>query len=504
MPYKITYAKKHIFLFNSFLLENKNKYVLARLHLEIANLTAFVGYNTINDNEASKILTEGLEQINSIENLGFPRKTMKLESYKIAGEIHLNLFFILKNEPHFKETIENYDHLFKAKHYFSKLINENNAHSLPLSKEKHLDIFLKYSETVLQLSRYVEPLYFLDFIKNNAISPKYNGSYSIANFALKEAIKENTCNNTHPLLLIDILEFANNALNSKKHIDKRNIKLLEETIKDSDATLSQYCNDFGETIQELKHRYLCNIDKIQEYDDYEQFKLEHHLVLNEHALYCNCKYALDDNLTIKAGCEHTKIDWLKNFEFDLIDMIHTFCESRKNYYDGIKALENYDYSSNDIIQTPAVQKLRNSFKDCFSAFDKIAFDINLAMGKPVKKVFFHTFFDANKVKEIINNTPNNLYLIALFSIAKDFNDAYGKEELHYHKKWRNEIEHNSFRLISPNADIKKLEIEYPDTFLLPLEVFKNVALLTLYHCKSAIFSFAWAMRKLSKIHDSKT
>ena len=113
----------------------------------------------------------------------------------------------------------------------------------------------------------------------------------------------------------------------------------------------------------------------------------------------------------------------------------------------------FSHQATDLIQ---------SFKICFSILDKIATACNLAWSVTNEKVHFHTYFKRKDVKQKIDNLPNNLFAIALFSISQEFDVQSPYAGFYAYKDWRNAAEHQNLYLVSEEKNILKKKKNYPN------------------------------------------
>jgi LA2681-like HEPN len=155
-----------------------------------------------------------------------------------------------------------------------------------------------------------------------------------------------------------------------------------------------------------------------------------------------------------------------------------------------------------------VEKLRMSFRMCFGIFDKIAHGICYFFDLPKKKnenIYFENFWNTGKCPERWNKLKDlrNPHLVALYSIANDFNSGQG--EFHFYKLWRNKLEHNNLILVDKTDEMDLLRLFDDEEFIskASFSFFKEQALHLLQICCSAIYSYAYVIRTESMQSDNE-
>ncbi len=111
-------------------------------------------------------------------------------------------------------------------------------------------------------------------------------------------------------------------------------------------------------------------------------------------------------------------------------------------------------------------------------------------------IYFNSFWESKKCPgrwEILKNLRNP-HLVALFSIANDFNNNGG--EFNFYKQWRNKLEHNNLILVNNINEPDLFELFDDENFISKIGVafFKEQAMHLLQMCCSAIYSYAYAIR----------
>jgi tetratricopeptide (TPR) repeat protein len=238
----------------------------------------------------------------------------------------------------------------------------------------------------------------------------------------------------------------------------------------------------------------------EQQSSYIKFCLDNYLMLNEHSVYCKCNKSAGDDLSIGRVAAVFKSCKVPKLELLLNRLKAEFAFARKLYYESLGETETeetiyYDLGENEVIGANA-EKLRASFKACFSIFDKIAhgicffYDLREKANEPI---YFNSFFE-NKTRWQKIKDRRNPHLTALYSIASDFNRKEG--EFGFYKEWRNTLEHNLFVLTSDGeyADPFKIFADTGFVQQVSFDFFREQVLHLLQMCRSAIFSYAYCIR----------
>lgn len=483
-----------------------NKDCLDYVRISQGNLLHFLGERT----ESIELLQKALDKTSIDQNnLNASFKTAFLF---IRGKICLHLYAVKFNNGHLDNTkLENYGDLFEAKKHFSILLNMYLSDKSIANSVNIGTALLHYCMILGHLSRYVESFSLLDELGLKHTDLKEN--IALARFLMLQKIAENTCDTTNPFMLIRLEELLDISIESP-NLYKRNHLLLEETRKDIETKLEKCMLLNNVTKEELKlFSHQAKIES-EKYNHHQKFIQNNHLTLNEHSLYCECKDAIIDNLTINSACEHTKTEKTEKYQLLIKKIILDFDNARKTYFRATeKASSSSLYKTStksqidkgNVLMTPETNELISSFSKCFSILDKIASGVNSVFEietdiKKKKKIFFNSFFRRNDVKRIINREPNNLFLIAMYSISQDLDKANRFSDFSQYKDWRNAIEHDQFYLVSDDANIEELHkasIHEDVDFFVHETEFRNKTMYMLQLCKSAIFTFTWLIRKAS-------
>lgn len=270
----------------------------------------------------------------------------------------------------------------------------------------------------------------------------------------------------------------------------------------------------GFSIDEVDKEFAISIEEKEAHTPYRKFCLDNFLTLSEHAIYCPCSAASKDDLSIGYPGVYLLHEKLPKMELTLNRIKSEFSLSRKLFYEASIELENpqkddvvyMDLYEEEVIGL-ASEKLRTSFRMCFGIFDRIAHAICYFFElrqSPNEDIYFEKFWYNPKKPERWQkiNQLSNIHLSALYSIACDLNDRSG--EFGLYKEWRNRLEHEIMILRNDEASPDLLKVLEDETFLNshPIITFQNNALHLLRLCRSAIFSFAYAIRQ-EVIRDEK-
>lgn len=254
----------------------------------------------------------------------------------------------------------------------------------------------------------------------------------------------------------------------------------------------------------IEDEHLQNEQEYEKHNEFRKFCIDNFLSLNEHSIYCKCSQASIDDLSIVHGSISLYGNKVGKMELLLNRLKSEFSLARKLYYEGA-ILDNSDEGVNyselmdgEIIGEQ-VEKIRTSFRLCFGIFDKIAHGVCYFFELPKAKnenIYFNSFWESNKcperwlkVKDLLNP-----HLVALFSIANDFN--YNQGEFSFYKHWRNKLEHNNLILVDRVDDPDLFKLFEDDSFVskAAFSFFKEQALHLLQICCSAIYSYVYVIR----------
>ncbi|MBE4779548.1 hypothetical protein HJ167_18335 [Vibrio parahaemolyticus] len=248
--------------------------------------------------------------------------------------------------------------------------------------------------------------------------------------------------------------------------------------------------------------------EFESFSEYRKFCVTNNLTLSEHGLYCNCSVVERDELVIPTN-KGLYGDFVIPMELVLNRLKSEFSLARRMYFEYITDhdAQGVDYETcysnlhNDEVVSINVEKLRTTFKHCFSILDKIAvatcelYDIY----PKNNKVYFPSFWqlDQNNRREKFESIKNP-GLLALYSIATDLNERKDGQWSFY-KIIRNYLEH--LFLVVHKEDIP---IDMYDSYKFKEKIhfvkesdFVEHCELLMQFTRSAIFSFVFMVRHKS-------
>lgn len=241
--------------------------------------------------------------------------------------------------------------------------------------------------------------------------------------------------------------------------------------------------------------------------EYRRFCLDNFLSLSDHGIYCKCNGSEIDDLSI-PNANGISGDFIEPMEKLLNRIKSEFGFARRLYYEYLSIPEDeqsfFEAGFSELYDSEIlgcnIEKLRTSFRLCFSILDKIGIGVCEmfdAYPNNSKEIYFTNMWrldndpDRSKFFSKLKN-PN---LLALYSIASDLNE-HKSGEWSFFKEYRNALEHD-FAVIYEGSEIPntsedfsfKKEIKY-----IHKNDFESNLLLMLQLTRSAIFSFAYAVR----------
>lgn len=366
------------------------------------------------------------------------------------------------------------------------------------SAEKMSNTVVLLSGIFAHLHRWFEPFYYLGFsekvIKNNP-----NVFYIKARILTE--IMQKTCLDYNGLLLLKIIDNSKLAIKYQKFENHPQKDQLNEIIKDCLERLK----DGDQSIKELKSEHGRISNNLKDYTPYESFCLNNQMYMNEHSIFCSCSRALKDDLTIETLHEHTKIEWVKEYERILDGLVSDFIVSRNLFYKSQEKTNMYGFPSERLGRKNGRDNLKksllkSSFKQAYSILDQIGFatlkvfDIDYEkkleeIGEGDTMLYFLNIWKKPLFGEEHYN--QNFYLTSLYSIAKDL-DKTKYSALSEFKLIRNSMEH---KIIEFGAEKKRISGNH---WIYETEdiQFKTKSLLVL--TKSAILTFKNIIRHQSK------
>jgi hypothetical protein len=414
---------------------------------------------------------------------------------------------LIKNdEPLF--SFEKTELLIQSKYYLWKLYIH---HIEGKSKLDKLD--LSHCLTILsmclgELSRWFEPLYYLaeagSHLKNNP-----NVSYSKA--LILETVKEKTCLNFNAVLILAIIDSCREAIKRPTILSQQ-----KDQLEKIETASRKFLVIQKQTVKKIRSHKARIENAYRKYNKYKKFCIDSQLFLNEHALFCNCSKATTDNFRIETKHEHTKIEWVRPFEDFLDVLVADFALARQNYYyslNGVKVPDiigkKYSRHQGDSLVKAAL--LKSSFRTLYSLLDQICYGIfNVFEIDPEQalknkypqedyqpKLYFLNMWDFELLDAKLFS--DNFYLISLYSISRDLSNAKFAA-LKDFKTIRNAMEHKLF-FVSTDSTVSTNLYRGASCYTKDelLEKSKILMLLT----KSAIFSFAYLIRRQSKLIEKK-
>ncbi|MGR5155222.1 LA2681 family HEPN domain-containing protein [Vibrio owensii] len=301
--------------------------------------------------------------------------------------------------------------------------------------------------------------------------------------------------------------------------------LIENVVENYEYYNSLFLKNIGESCENID---LEIEDKAQtkkeaeQLSEYRKFCLDNDLSLSEHSVYCICEVSKVDDLNILSRApgpgniaeNEFVLNRLKS-EFSFARrMFFEYQKTEKSIFEELYLESNFSELNDGEILGIKIEKLKASYKQCFSILDKIANGVcqefNLAPDEKNCKIYFNSFWRLEKKEEQYKRN-NYKGISALYSIALDINEKkINKGGLHHLKHHRNKIEHDFFSIFKNTQDINealyKNQNFKENIITLTLGEFENDTLLLLKLTRSAIFSFALAVRekseKLKNIIDS--
>lgn len=289
-------------------------------------------------------------------------------------------------------------------------------------------------------------------------------------------------------------------------LDHRSHKMINEIIKGydfackSDLTPSLWKPYYLKKTEYLRNQLSQNNEEIDDLETqkeyfsmsiFRQWCVKENLTLNTHGLYCSCIINERDTLTLFENIiANTDII---NFEQYLNRVKSEFSLLRVLYFESLNHDSSpIDYETcyselneNEIININS-EKLRTSFRLCFSILDKLAIVIckyfNFAI---TKTTYFHNFWKTNKIEL---EKSDNFGLIALYSIIQDLNDK-AQGEFGFYKEWRNSLEHNLLFIVPNNSKYTTDD----DHVYIEIDHFKNNLKNLIQITRSAIFSTVFTL-----------
>lgn len=362
------------------------------------------------------------------------------------------------------------------------------------NKEKNLEmkILINLSNSLVNVSRLVEGLQFLDIVLR-------------ANSSFPQALISKG-DNLHYLMQVTNCAVTVSLFTQIYFCYDQGIKtnalpssILKRCIHHREQTLNKV-QELGFNVNDIEMEIGESEKEFNTLSSFRKYCITNFLTLNEHGIYCNCVATEKDDLQI--GVKHGIFtgDVVPKLELLLNRIKSEFALARWMYYQSLKAetlLEN-DAQFSELLDGEIInsktEMQRTSFRLCYGILDKIALGICKLYNLKNKRIHFETFWDEPKRNQELNEIKN-IHLNALYSLACDLNTETG--ELKQFKNWRNKLEHNLLVLkdISKNdIDIFKIFSDEEFVAVVDAEDFKDKTLHLMQLTRAAIFSYVYCVR----------
>lgn len=450
---------------------------------------------------------KAIESPNLKENLFCKHNVWTSLIYSEALIKHFNLF----KQEESKFSSDETEKLIKAKSCLWKIYVQHLERKHTLNQLDLSHCLTLLSATLMELSRWFEPLYYLNIAKEK-LNHNTNAIYSRA--LLLEAIKDKTCLNYSGLLLLKIIDTCMEAYKLPQTLAEQRSQL---------KTLERKCRsdirNYNLNLKTLRKHKSKVKKSTNQYNKYKKYCIENQLYLNEHSFYCECEKAIIDNLKIETSHQHTKIEWVKQFNSILDIAIYDFVIARYSFYNSfeeVKAPNLYTSVDKKIESIIGIKNalIKNSFKTLYSILDQIAHGIFQVMEidyisklenkfpdiNERPKIYFLNMWDDNLELFDDKHFEENIYLTSLYSISRDLSKKK-YASLSSFRKLRNAMEHKALYVVKAKSEFdfyksKGEEVCYKHELV---EKTKILMLLT----KSAIFSFTYLVRHQSYLVNEK-
>jgi len=450
---------------------------------------------------SSETLTNIIKEIESPEIKGRMFNHHSFLAKYIYADTLFTLYNIENENVDGKFSQENIERLLKAKCYLLKIYSQHVDKKNILKENQIEDTTVMLASCLAQLSRWFEPLYYLNQLKK---SGNDNPNIDYLNALNLEAIKDKTCLDYNGLLLLEIIESCSRVRKNPNHHPVQ----LDQTSK-----IEKQCRNYLKTnktsIPPLRKHKMQYDKGVQELGHYKMFCIEHQLFLNEHSFFCSCNSSTRDDLSPVTKHSHTQIEWVDQFHLIIDSIVFDFVSARHSYYRANKDTPLEGHFSSYIKRPNAksgirASLLKSSFRQCYSILDQIGTSIFQVLNIPHEKILKEKFKDGHQQPpkmyflnmwdyglfddEMFNK---NIYLISLYSLAKDL-DKTSFSALKEFKKIRNLLEHQHL-LVSDDLEthLGNNRINYEDL----LQKTNLLLMIT----KSAIYSLNNLIRRQSKL-----
>jgi tetratricopeptide (TPR) repeat protein len=454
-----------------------------------AGLFIDLGFETY-DKEAAeagvKILTESEEYFNGV---------LSKQSYNYCFANGMSaLYRIQKNQENVLPTLEMVKpFLAQAKNYYFKAYKEIDLSAI---NGIDLQILTNLGNNLSNSGRIIEAIRLYNSVLK--VNPDFAQSLIGCAENLDYWLRISFCPNTISLYL-KVFTLFEKGLHFG--LMPPNQTAYSKTQREKYRTLLSKAEfDFSNIEQELK----LNAEEYEQHSSLRKFCINNYLTLNEHSNYCNCSAASNDDLSIVHEGISVYGDKVGKMELLLNRLKSEFHMARKLYFEGISNLgDSTEVLFSELMDrekiSEEVEKVRTSFRLCFGIFDKIAHGLCYFFELPQKEnenIYFESFWNTKRCLERWEKLKEmrNPHLVALYSIANDFNSKEG--EFAFYKQWRNKLEHNNLILVDVNVDSDLNELFTDNTFVTKVSysTFKEQALHLLQICCAAIYSYTYAIR----------
>ncbi|TYP99816.1 hypothetical protein C7447_101421 [Tenacibaculum adriaticum] len=432
--------------------------------------------------QAKKVISKGIGLLKSLKKI-IPEEEVGLKQFhnSVTARAHEVKYTIELAENTFKkgETLIDYS---KIKNIYS--IKDSIQKSISLyrvslkdntSEIEEFNIKNNLAVSLGHVGRYLEAMtYYEENIKknNNHIKSSISWADSLLNIVSKYQIKET------PSLYYKAAERLEKIYLEPTH---------DAVIRNTESSINFCKKRLEENGFELnKEQIIKNINEEIEYyknhSELRKFSLDNNVTLSEHAIYCKCTDAYQDDLLLnsKNNDLNQLLEIIKSeFSFSRFLLFEHKTQSHPQPNDVL-------YDSSIKIKTGySIEYLKMSFKLAYSILDKLGNGIvtfyNLNQDN---FTYFENVFDVYKA-QLINE--KNISLCALYSLSLDLNKDSGK--LRLYKKLRNLMEHEfTYKIIETkvffNESNKTISLSELESFT--MELLKIV--------RSAIFSFTFLIR----------
>ena len=471
---------------------------------ELAGLLINIG----DEGLIKEVVEEGLAIIESNYDV-FVKYISKNSLEYNLGNAKKAIFDISRRKKNFQFNLENIKILVEAKNHYWKSLKLFES-SKRDDNEFRLKLLTNLGSTLSINCRISESLYYFDqVLKINPIFPQANVNRS------NELIWLKTITGRYSIQLMKQAYFGYlKAYNSSKTLQwrKKELQARLEGIK-------QFIKENGYNVEDInddKH----TLREFNQLSEYRQYCINNRLTLNEHALYCKCIASRNDDLSIASNNIIVGGKYFLQMERLLNRIKSEFVFARHLYYKSTIKMENEslqvdnevcytELSDNEYIGLNS-EMIRTSFRLCFGILDKIAEGLCkfFELSDEKENIYFDNFWNpknlnTEKLQERWNklNSIDNFSLIALYSQATDLNSKIGEWKIY--KDWRNALEHNMFIIINSNeifAEKKPIK-NIPDNLIISHNDFTEKTFSMLQFVRSAIFNFAFCIRKESLLEN---